>query len=487
MYTQVSEYIKKNNLIGDSDFIVVGVSGGADSVCLLSILWELYRQTKVRLVVVHINHGIRGKAADEDEQFVRNLSERMEIPFYSFRFEVTKIAAERGLTLEEAGREVRYEAFLEICQKLKCNKIAIAHNRNDNAETVLFNLFRGSGVKGITGIGPKRIIETPAGRVTVIRPLLFARREEIEEYLMKKQLTHRTDASNLEEEFSRNKLRNRVLTYVTGEINPGAVDHIAEAAEDLAEIESFLGKLIEQRYRELITYRRESGVPVYEFNTEEVAKEDIVLRKGILLRILESLAGSRKDISRRHVEELLGLFRKQVGKQLHLPYGILAVRGYHTIRITLQGGNHETPAAASPAVGAVKLLIPGITPTASFHTIIETGIIQYEKEKPFPKNSCTKWFDYDKIENAVNVRSRKEGDYLQINSQGGNKKLKDYLIDTKIPREERDRLLLIADGSHIMWIPGAGSRMSEKYKITDATHRILWINLYDAEEKEDGR
>jgi tRNA(Ile)-lysidine synthase len=487
MLNRVSEYIKENNLIEDGDNIVVGVSGGADSVCLLTILWELYRQTSVGLIAVHINHGIRGKAADEDEQFVRSFAKRLEIPFYGFRYEVAKIAAEKGLTLEEAGREVRYEAFLDICRKLKCNKIAIAHNRNDNAETVLFNLFRGSGIKGLTGIGAKRTIEMPSGNVTVIRPLLYFRREEIEEYLKEKQLIYRTDASNLEEEYSRNKLRNRVLTYVTGEINPGAVDHIAEAAEDLLETESFIGKQIAKRFTELITCREEAGLSVYEFNIEEVGKEDIVLRKGILLRILESLAGSRKDIGRRHVEELLGLFTKQVGKRLNLPYGILAVRGYHTIRITLRQGGKGALTDTSEDTAPVKLQIPGITQAGIYHKILEAGICNYEKGKPFPKNSCTKWFDYDKIENAVEVRTRNEGDYLQINPQGGNKKLKDYYIDVKLPREERNRMLLIADGSHIMWIPGAGDRMSEKYKITDATHRILWINLYDAEEKEDGR
>ena len=487
MLNKVSEYIKENSLIEDRDKIVVGVSGGADSICLLTILKELYQQASVELIVVHINHGIRGEAAAEDEQFVRSLARHMGLLYYCFHYDVQKIAADKGLSVEEAGREVRYEAFFEICRKHKCNKIAIAHNRNDNAETVLFHLFRGSGIKGLTGIGPKRMVETESGRVTIIRPLLFVRRDEIETYLEQKQLHFRTDASNLEEDYSRNKLRNRVLTYVTAEINSNAIDHIAEAAEDLAQAESLIEELVSKRFKELVTYREVQGLPGYEFIIDEVAKENIVLQKGIMLRSLEALAGSRKNISRRHVEELLGLFHKQVGKQLCLPYGILALRGYHTIWLTLSTEGQVAMSGGFAGFSPMKLQIPGVTLVSTHHKIIETGISQYEKGKPFPKNSCTKWFDYDKIENAVEVRVRREGDYLQINDQGGNKKLKDYYIDLKLPKEERDRQLLITDGSHIMWIPEAGNRMSEKYKITDATHRILWINFIDAEEEKDDR
>ncbi len=485
MLERVSEYIKENNLIEDGDRIVVGVSGGADSVCLLHALWELYQGGPVELLAVHINHGIRGRAADEDEEFVREFAKELGVRFFSFRYDVPAIARDEGMSEEEAGREIRYRTFLTVCNTYRCNKVAIAHNKNDNAETMLFHLFRGSGIRGLTGIGPIRTMDSEEEKVLVVRPLLFALRAEIEAYLTARKLEYRTDASNLEEGYSRNKLRNRILKLAAEDINANVIEHIAEAAEELREAESFIAAQIRDKFKELARYRAEDGIPGYELEVLEFGKEDIVLKKGILLHILEELAGSRKDIGRIHIMQLLELLKKQVGKQLILPYGIVAKRTYGTVRVYRSLGNRSGPANNSDASSPVMVTIPGRT--VSDAIILDTGIIPYEKGLTFPKNSCIKWFDYDKIVNAVEFRTRKEGDYIQINSAGGRKKLKDYFIDIKLPKEERDKRFLVADGSHIMWILGDGDRMSEKYKITDETRRILWIHIIDAEEKDNGR
>ena len=479
MFRKVSQYIKENNLIEDGDRIVVGVSGGADSVCLLHLLHGLYREKPVELIVVHINHGIRGKDADMDEQFVRKLSESIGTGYYGFHFEVKEKAAKEGLSEEEAGREVRYQAFLEICERHGCNKIAIAHNKNDNAETVLFHLFRGSGMKGLSGIDPIRTVETAKGKVSIIRPLLFTSREEIEAYLQEKNYIYRTDMTNWSDAYSRNKLRNRVLSYVTSEINKNAVSHVTEAASSISEAERYIGKQVSICLTRIV--KREDSARC--FKVEELRKEDIVIQKGIIMKILEELSGSRKDLELIHVQAVLSLYDKQVGKLVNLPYGICAVRKYHSICLSCDNMMDEYD-RIEPSE-SVRINIPGKTYLKNNKRILETEIIKYEKSKSFPKNSCTKWFDYDKIENTVELRTRREGDYLQINAQGGCKKLKDYLIDVKIPVRERDFLSLIADGSHIMWILGTGERMSEKYKVLDDTQNILVMNIIDAEEDED--
>ncbi len=486
MIDKVSKYIEENNLISESDKIVVGVSGGADSVCLLHVLNELYRERSVELLVAHIHHGIRGEAADRDEAFVRQLADKLELPFLSYRYDIPRIAEEEGMTEEEAGRELRYRTFLTICNTYGCNKIAVAHNRNDNAETVLFNLFRGSGIRGLGGISSSREASPDQKSVTMIRPLLFVLREEIEEYLRNNRIEYCTDASNLSECYSRNKLRNNVLSYVTREVNFNAVTHITEAAEDLKEASDFIEKQVMTKFEELVKFPDEGGEPLFEFDADAMNREDIVLQKGILIKIIEKLSGSRRDISRTHVLKLLELLRKPVGKQISLPYGITAKRSYHAIRIFRQEELIRTR-ALQERIDPVILKIPGSIMADSVGKVVESGIISNKKGLTFPKNSCTKWFDYDKIENALELRTRKDGDYLQINSLGGRKKLKDYFIDQKLPKEQRDSVLLLADGSHILWILADGDRMSEKYKITEETDRILWININNAEEKEDGR
>ncbi|HPU63657.1 MAG TPA: tRNA lysidine(34) synthetase TilS, partial [Mobilitalea sp.] len=155
MTDKVFEFIKANNLIESKDRILIGVSGGADSVCLMHLLAELYKDTDIKLFVVHVHHGIRDVEADKDKDFVKELCDKLEIPFFAYHYNVKSIAVEEGLSEEETGRKVRYEAFFDAAQKSNCNKVAVAHNKNDNAETILLNLFRGSGIKGLTGIKPE--------------------------------------------------------------------------------------------------------------------------------------------------------------------------------------------------------------------------------------------------------------------------------------------------------------------------------------------
>lgn len=479
MLQEVSNYIKSNHLIEVGDRIVVGVSGGADSVCLLNVLVELY-PIGIELYVVHVNHGIRGEEADRDEEFVRSLSQSLGIPYFRYNYDIRKIAREEGLTEEEAGRMARYRSFLDICNRHGCNKIAVAHNKNDNAETVLFHLFRGSGIKGLSGIRPTRIVETDTGgEVTLIRPLLFAQRDQIEAYLSQRKISYCIDRTNLEEDYSRNKLRNRILTYVSREINSNAIHHIAEAATRISEVDRYIEKQVENRYQELVKYNN----GIYRLHLDDFEKEDIVLQKGILYKIMENLAGSRQNIETKHIEEVLGLIVKPVGKQISLPYGMIAVRDYQALEIMMADREEER---YQRAFLHKELVIPGVTLLSEPRKIIESNVRPFESGMIFPKNSCTKWIDYDKIENALIVRTRKKGDFLQINGQGGTKKLKDYFIDAKIPQKDRDKMLLLADGSHVIWILTDG-RMSEKYKINSETKCILEMKINDAEEKNNVR
>lgn len=483
MIRKVCDYVKLNNMMEKRDGIVVGVSGGADSTCLLYILSEVSKEYEAKLVVVHVNHGIRGKEAERDEHFVAELCKKLELEYHCFHIDVRKLAKEESLSEEEAGRKVRYQAFLEVCHTAQCSKIAIAHNTNDNAETILFQMFRGTGIKGLCGIDPVSQRETSEGIITVIRPLLCLSRQEIEDYMQQHELSFQTDSTNLCNDYSRNKIRNQVLTYVTKEINQNAIMHISGVAAQLKEIEQFVEKSVRECYTALVDEREH----IIMISVGKLKREDIVIQKWIIRRILENLAGSLKDLEAKHVEQVMSLYTKQVGKQIHLPYGMVIQRGYNEIKFYSDKASAVTVAAIQGQMQPVEIKIPGRLYLPQNRKFLEASVVPYKKNEPIPKNSCVKWFDYDKIENAVLVRNRKEGDYIQINSSGGNKKLKDYFIDQKVPREERAMHLLIADGNHIMWILGEGDRISEKYKVEDNTNRILLIKLIDTEENENGR
>ncbi len=477
MLQKIKDYMKQNELLEKGDRIAVGVSGGADSICLLYVLFSLKQEYELKLVAVHINHGIRGEEATRDEQFVRKFCSEYGIEFCVHYYDVKKLAAEEGLSIEEAGRKVRYAAFSNTCNEYLCNKLAIAHNKNDNAETFLFNLFRGSGIRGLSGMEVNRSLPEGEGEIRMIRPLLCVTREEIEEYLAEMDIGYITDSTNLTEDYTRNKIRNRILTYAVREINPQSVNNITEAANTLKEIEEYINSDIRRQYERLVSAEEDK----LRIRVEALQAEPIVIQKGLVRQLLEQLAGMQKDLEAKHVEGVLGLMRRQVGRQIHLPYQIIAEREYETIcfyRSRPDNRNNLTDHKPEP----VRINIPGTTQIPGSSKIMETELINYKKNDPIPKNSCMKWFDYDKIENAVEIRTRKEGDFLQINASGGKKKLKDYFIDQKIPQKQRDEQLLITDGSHIMWIPGMGERISEKYKVDDTTTKILLMKLMDLEE-----
>lgn len=487
MICKVKTYIEEHHMLKKGDRIVLGVSGGADSICLLHVLKYMQKEYELSLIIVHINHGIRGEEAMRDESYVRELCRREGLEYLGFHYDVRALADKEGLSEEEAGRKIRYDTFLKVCKTYGCNKIAIAHNRNDNAETVLFHLFRGSSLRGLTGIGATRVLSQDFERITLIRPLLDVTRSEIEAYLSREGIKFLTDSTNLTEDYSRNKIRNRILAYASTEINTRSVENITEAAGALREIEDYVNDNIRRRSRALV---RKEGAD-YRMDVRELQKDHTVIQKGIIRLLLEELSGSKKDLEAKHVEAVLSLLDKQSGKQVHLPCRVAARREYGDIIIFRKGAlgrpeGYFAENSLQESLLPIKINIPGRTEIIPGMIYVETELLSHKNNLQIPKSSCAKWFDYDKIENAVEARVRREGDYLQISASGGHKKLKDYFIDHKIPRQLRDSRLLIADGSHIMWIAGKEDRISEKYKVDETTSRILLMKMFGMEEKDHG-
>lgn len=453
MIDRIGSYVKKYHMIEEGDTVFAGVSGGADSVCLLLVLRELQKRIHFDIRAVHIEHGVRGEVSRQDAQFVQILCEKKRIPIVSYSYDVPAIAAEQGISVEEAGRQLRYRAFEKEAEKVRQGKIAVAHNQNDNAETMLHHLVRGSSLQGIAGIPPVR------GRV--IRPLLCVTRDEIEDYLEQREQGYRTDETNFELVYTRNRIRHEVLPILK-EINGQAVAHMAQSAEAFRETQEYMRLQADKLKRSAVM--EENGQVI--LKRDEIWQEPPVLRSLLIHQIISEQAGSSRDIAAVHVKSVLELFDRQVGRSIHLPYGLQAERIYEGVCLKklTKPDKQELP-------------IP-LTECPRFHC----HLLENEVElREIPKKKYTKWLDYDKIEDNLCVRSRHTGDYFLLDEKGCKKSLKQYYVDEKIPREIRDEILLIADGSHIVWI--VGYRISAKYKVTENTKRILEIQ-YDGGKKE---
>ena len=464
MLDRVRAFTEKYQMIRPGDRIVAGISGGADSVCLLFLLKELCGEKGAALFAVHVNHCLRGAEADGDEAYVRELCGSLEVPLSVCSFDVQDRAKREHLTLEEAGRLCRYEAFAEEAERLGGARIAVAHHAGDQAETVLFQLFRGSGLKGLSGMSP--------ARDNIIRPLLCAEREEIETWLTGRGIAWRTDSTNLSMDYTRNRIRGDILKTARESVNAKAIRHVAEAAAELGEVEAFLERKTAEAYR--ICVREEDGAR-FVF-TNAFSMQDPLIGSRLLRRCMAELGGL-KDVERVHIEMLRELFEKQTGSRMDLPGDRSARREYEGVRLSRsekparqQDGEKTSPISFCPE-------IPGSVTIRGQKW--KFTLYPEEKIEIIPQKTYTKWFDYDIINNTVEIRHRQAGDVLAINKNGGTQRLKKYFINEKISQEEREKVWLVADGHDIMWV--VGHRQSQRYQITESTKKILEIHFCKGE------
>lgn len=455
MKENMIRYIQKHQLVSPGDKIVVGVSGGADSVCLLHLLNECQREWKLSLFVVHIHHGIRGAEAAGDARFVEELAEQLSLPFFLVEGDVPVMAKETGMSEEEAGRKFRYEELERIRREQKADHIAVAHHRDDQAETVLFRLFRGTGVRGLAGMAP--------ARGAVIRPLLFAGRQEIRDYLRQQGLAWREDSTNENTVYSRNWIRRVLLPQVTEQINAQTAQHIAETASDAARWKDFVGRISRQAAKEVLAQQKGQEILVL----APFFQQDEVIQDELLRLFLDRGMPGVKDVSRLHYEQLRQLAYQEPGKRLDLPQGIVVRREYDCIRL-YEGGQDE------PESVYMECRIPSVNIVEMDGEMYQIAIEVRNREElvgEIPQKDYTKWFDYDRIKNNLVLRNAEEGDFFVLDQWGHKKKLARYYMDQKIPKKQRKSQLVLADGSHVMWaFPG---RMSEAYKINKNTTRVL--------------
>ena len=306
---KVLETIIKYNLIESGDKIVLGVSGGPDSITMLDILYSLIKNNKldVNICVAHVNHGIR-ENAKLDEEYVKEYCEKKNIELFINHSDVPNLAKEKKTGLEETGRKVRYEFFSEVLEKTKSNKIAIAHNQNDRVETILMNTLRGAGLSGLKGIEPKQSI--------YIRPLIECDRTEIEEYAKEHKLNPRIDESNFDNTYTRNKIRNEVIPYIKKEFNPNFNSTILRLSDIVKEDLNFINRIVESEYNKILL----------EENKEEIILDlngfnelDVVIKKGIILLCINKIFGTTNGIEKIHIEDMIKLCERNIGNKFLTP------------------------------------------------------------------------------------------------------------------------------------------------------------------------
>ncbi|MDY2699793.1 MAG: tRNA lysidine(34) synthetase TilS [Lachnospiraceae bacterium] len=462
MIKKVFNYVKKYRMIEPEDVVIAGISGGADSVCLLFMLLEIRKKIPFILEVVHVNHGIR-EDAFKDAEFVRKLCDEKDIPFYLIEVNVKECARAQGISEEEAGRDIRYKSF-EMALNGRSGKIAVAHNSNDRAETMLFHLFRGTGLAGASGIRPVN------GKI--IRPLLCLKRSEIESYLKEKQISFCQDSTNEQDIYTRNRIRHHILTYAEREVCQGAVSNMSRAADQFLEAEEYIERQTKAAMNNCVETEKDGTVLI---RLPDYFREDKYIQGCILLSCVEKAAGRRKDITAAHIGSILSLFQSGGNKEIHLPYDLVVYKKYDLGMIQKrefckkQALEEETVNVFQVAAPSV-LSIPGIGR-------VEFTVVSREYSQNIPQKTYTKWFDYDKITSSVMFRTKRAGDYLTINDKMGHQSLQNYFVNEKIPREERGRIYLLAEGSHVIWLPGY--RISEYYKVQDSTRNILQVCVLD--------
>ncbi|MCD2502540.1 tRNA lysidine(34) synthetase TilS [Clostridium sp. NSJ-145] len=460
MLDKVRKYIIENRLIENGDKILVALSGGPDSVCLLHILARLRSEFNLKLGAIHINHLLRGEEALEDENYTKDLCRALEVENYIERIDIATIAAKEGQSIELAGREERYKAFNKIKEKFSYDKIAVAHNSNDQAETILMRLMRGSGLDGLTGIKAKR-------EDGIIRPILCLNRNEIEKYCEDYKLNPRIDKSNYEKIYNRNKVRLDILPYMKENFNDDIIDTLNRMAFLLQKDNEYLEEVAEIAYNKYCEEKNDAIIVSKKLFEEE--KEAIITR--VLKRGFKKISNSHKNFEMKHIVDIIELSKLGTNKEIHLTNGIIVQNVYGDIIFRQRKSKNEKIKDKEIYIKKEEL----INQFEFDNYKIDMQIINKKNNIEFSNNDLIKFFDYDKIEEGIIVRYRKDGDKMVPIGMKGTKKLKDIFINLKIPKESRDIIPIVCFDEKIAWVVDV--KVSEQFKVTSNTKQILKITF----------
>lgn len=450
----VRETIYKHELIDRFDKIVVGVSGGHDSMTLLHVLESLKHEIGFEISVAHINHGIRGVEADGDEAYVSNICKQFKIPFYSMRANMDEYAKEHKLTSEEAGREIRYNFFRKVIKDSGSNKIAVAHNKDDQAETLLMRFMRGTGIDGLRGMEFKTN--------DIIRPLLYVERVDIEKYCVEFEISPRIDKTNAMPIYARNKVRLELIPYIKNTFNSGIINTLFRTSEIMKSDSDFLMEYTKEKFEDILKESTKSKITL---DTKKIENLHPAIKTRVIRYAIEKLNKNLKGIERKHIDDILELISSnKTGKMINISNNIVVKISYDDFILEK---NEQTEELSFNH----KLEIDGVKYIEELGSKIKTSVYSIEDVNIDLNNKLVKCFDYDNINSEIYVRNRKNGDKFKPFGMNGSKKLKSFFIDEKVPKEQRSKIPLVLDGEAIIWV--VGHRISEDYKVSSSTKKVL--------------
>lgn len=437
------EFSRTNRLFDEQETVVVAVSGGVDSMVLLDLL---LKERGLTLIVGHFNHGLRGQESDADETFVAERALTCGVPFHTGRGDTAGEAKRRGVGIQEAARDLRYDFLIRLRETTGAGRIATGHHADDNAETILLHLFRGAGVQGMSGI--------PVARDGIIRPLLFAERQEIEEYARNEHIPFRTDSSNAKDGYTRNTVRHHVIPLLKELVSPAVVGNINRSGNNFRTLAAYL-KEETQRVLEACTIDR-NGEGVH-LSVSELMARPLLLRQLTILAALEGVSGAPPGSDR--VAAVLGLLEKEPGTTVTVTGGTEAIRNRDELFIRLRSETGEFSISVEP--GQEYML-------AGFR--FASGLVDSRGQSA---GRDTEFADAGQTGmQGMTLRNWREGDSFVPLGMSGRKKISDFFVDEKIPLQEKHRIpILLTAGGEVIWV--CGMRLDDRFKITPATRRVL--------------
>lgn len=462
----VRQTIKRENLIEKNDKILIALSGGPDSICLLDIMIKLKDEYNLTLYAAHLNHRIRGIDAQEDSLFCQKICKKNNVTFFVKNIDIPELAVQQSRGVEEVARDVRYDMFFDIKNKLGINKIAVAHNLDDQAETMLMKMFRGSGIQGLRGIDYKR-------KDGIIRPLLDIYKSQINEYCDVNNLNPRIDKTNFESDYSRNKVRLDLIPYIENNYCENIKQILSRTANVIRDDYNYIEEVSKEHYELLVKNKSDDEIIL---DLPLLKNTDTAIQKRVIRLAILDIIGNLNNIENVHIVDSLSLLEKSDGKIINLPKNLKAYIKNEDYVITTKNQENEE------ITYEYNIEINGKTVVNEIGLTVTTSVLPAKDSLALPVSKYIKVFDYDKIVGSLYVRSRKIGDKLSPIGLTGTKKIKDILINKKIPADTKYMFPIISDDEKILWL--LGYRISENYKIDDSTQRVIRIQLeYDDDRR----
>jgi tRNA(Ile)-lysidine synthase len=461
---RVLQFVAEHHLLASGQCLVVAVSGGADSVCLLHVLLSLKEQLGITLHLAHLNHQLRGAESDADAAYVAELAQRLGVPATVERRDVKAYQDRRRLSPEEAAREVRYDYLAEVARSLGAGCVATGHTRDDHIETVLMHLIRGTGPRGFRGLRPKSEWRSGSLGVTIVRPLLGLSREETAGYCARHRLAPRLDTSNLSLSPLRNRIRQQLLPLLRS-YNPAVDEALQRTARLAADDSAFMDEEVARRWDEVV--QKQGDVVI--LDKEGFLQLPLALKRHLLRAVIESLVNSVRDIEMRHIDGILAALEKPAGRRLDLPSGLTFAIEYNRFLI----GRDTIALCPFPVLEAdVTLKVPGETRLPGWRV---RATVMLPKAMTSDAGGFRAYLDLDRSGTGLAVRRRCPGDRFQPLGMSQSKKLNEFMIDARIPRHWRPRIPIVSSSEGILWV--VGWRIDERVKVTAATGQVLGIEF----------